>query len=149
MRLRRIQQLEMSNPPTVPLKPTLGDQPFLSRRRFLRTTGLLAVSALAAPAVLSLTGAQAPSNKVVVAVMGTSRNSNGGDGRGTELAVGFASIPGVEVAYICDVDERNVPKAIESVLSKGKQTRTPKGIRDFRRILDDKEVDALVIATPD
>jgi predicted dehydrogenase len=42
-----------------------------------------------------------------------------------------------------------VPKAIESVLSKTKQTRTPKGVSDFRRILDDKEIDALVIATPD
>jgi hypothetical protein len=60
-------------------------------------------------------GAETPNNRVLVGVMGTSRNSAGGDGRGTELAVELASIPGVEVGYICDVDERNVPKAIESV----------------------------------
>jgi predicted dehydrogenase len=81
-------------------------------------------------------------------VMGTSRNSSGGDGRGAELAVGFSSLEGVEVAYVCDVDERNVANAIKSVSTKGKQTRTPKGVRDFRRILEDKEVDALVIAAP-
>lgn len=103
----------------------------------------------AAPSILSLRGAEAPSKKVRVGVMGTSRNSAGGDGRGTELAVGFASLPGVEVAYVCDVDERNVPKAIESVVNKGKQAAAPRGVRDFRRIVEDKEVDALVVATPD
>jgi predicted dehydrogenase len=84
-----------------------------------------------------------------VAVIGASRNSTGGDGRGSELAVGFASLPGVEVAYVCDVDERNVPKAIESVVTKAKQQRPPQGVKDLRRVLEDKMVDALVIATPD
>jgi predicted dehydrogenase len=81
--------------------------------------------------------------------MGTSRNSAGGDGRGAELATGFASLPGVEIAYVCDVDERNVTKAIESVMKKSSHAAPPRSVADFRRILDDKEVDALVIATPD
>ncbi len=120
-----------------------------SRRSFLKTTSLLAAGCAIAPAAVPVLGANAPANRLVVGVMGVSRNSAGGDGRGTELAVGFASLPGVEVAYVCDVDERNVPKAIESVLKNGQQTRTPKGVSDFRRIIEDKEVDALVIATPD
>jgi predicted dehydrogenase len=94
-------------------------------------------------------GAESHSNKLVVAAIGTSRTSNGGDGRGTELAVGFGALPGVEVAWVCDVDERNVPKAIESVSNKSGRPQSPKGERDFRRVLNDKAVDAVVIATPD
>jgi predicted dehydrogenase len=97
----------------------------------------------------AVNGAESPQQRLLVGVMGTSRNSAGGDGRGTELAVGFASLPGVEVAYVCDVDERNVSKAVESVVKKGKQGRQPTGVTDFRRILEDKQVDVLVIATPD
>jgi predicted dehydrogenase len=122
--------------------------PPMSRRRFLGRTSSFAVGLMAAPSLIPTTGAEAPSNKLLVGVMGVSRNSAGGDGRGAELAVGFASLPGVEVAYVCDVDERNVPKAIESVMKRGKQSRTPKGVGDFRRIIEDKAVDALVIATP-
>jgi predicted dehydrogenase len=119
-----------------------------TRRNFLKHTAAVGAG-VAFSTGFAVRGAESPNNRIVVGVMGTSRNSIGGDGRGTELAVGLASLAGVEVGYICDVDERNVPKAIESVMKKGKQTRTPKGVRDFRRILEDKEVDALVIATPD
>lgn len=88
--------------------------------------------------------------KVVVAVMGTSRDGAGKDGRGTHLAATLATLPGVEVAYVCDVDERNLAKAVESVSKRLKDgARPPQGVRDFRRALDDKAVDALVIATPD
>lgn len=121
--------------------------PHPTRRKFLRQTSLASLSAF--NILPSLRGADSPGRKVRLGVMGTSRSSKGGNGRGAELAVGFAALPGVEVAYICDVDERNVPKAIEAVMKTGKQTATPAGVSDFRRILDDKEVDALVIATPD
>lgn len=120
----------------------------LRRREFLKlaTVGTAFASVSLLPAVR---GAEAPSDRVLIGVIGCSRNSSGGDGRGTELAVGFSNLPGVEVAYVCDVDSRNVPKATESILKKGKQTRSPKGAEDFRRILEDKELDAVVIATPD
>lgn len=110
---------------------------------------MAAASWQAWPALVSITGAESPNQRVRIGVIGASRSSSGGDGRGSELAVGFASLPGVEVAYICDVDERNPPKAIESVMHKAKPAQPPKGVRDFRRILEDKEVDALVVATPD
>jgi len=121
----------------------------LTRRRFLKTSGTAAIGLASVALLPGLRGAESAGNRIVVGVMGTSRNSSGGDGRGTELAVGFAQLPGVEVGYVCDADERNIPKAIESVVKKGKQERTPQGVRDFRRILEDKSVDVLVIATPD
>src|SRR4051794_26462671 len=80
----------------------------------------------------------ATSARVVVGVMGTSRNTKGGDGRGAHLAATLAGLPGVQVAYVCDVDERNVPKAIESVMKKApKGAASPVGVADFRKILDD------------
>ena len=69
------------------------------------------------------------------------------NGRGTGLAAGFSTIDGCEVAYICDVDQRAIGRAAKAIASR--QKPTPKEVTDFRRILDDKSVDALVIAAPD
>jgi predicted dehydrogenase len=52
----------------------------------------------------------------------------------------------VEVAYVCDVDERAIRKGVSIVDQK--QDRTPKGVADFRRILDDPEISVLSIAAP-
>ena len=144
--LSQVVNQDLAHPPTA---RRAADAPAQTRRRFLQTTSLLTLGLSVAPASVATRGADAPSNKVVLAVIGASRSSNGGDGRGSELAVGFASIPGVEIAAICDVDERNPPKAIESIMSKAKPAQPPKGVRDFRRLLEDKSIDALVVATPD
>ena len=71
----------------------------------------------------------------------------GVNGRGMQLAQGFNSGGGAEIAYLCDVDERALARAVKAVSDK--QTRVPQGVKDFRRILDDKNVDALIVATPD
>lgn len=113
----------------------------IPRRKFLRST---AGAVIAFPAILR---SASPNSKVVVAVMGVSRNSTGGDGRGTEVAVGFAGLPSVEVSALCDVDEMHLGKAIESVSRKSR--KPPRGERDFRRLLEDKTIDAIAIATPD
>lgn len=113
----------------------------VSRRRFLQG------SSAAMVAMSALRPVRGANEKIVVGVMGTSRNEIGGDGRGTHLARCFAECPDTEVAYVCDVDKRNIDKAIESVSQV--QAQPPKGVGDFRRILDDPVVDALVIATPD
>jgi predicted dehydrogenase len=76
---------------------------------------------------------------MVVGVMGV-------NGRGQALAQNFAGRQSVDVAYICDVDSRAIDKTIASL--KDRQRRVPEGVRDFRRILDDGGVDALVVATP-
>jgi predicted dehydrogenase len=84
------------------------------------------------------------SSRVRVGVMGVSRAPIG---RGSHLAATLATLPGVEVAYVCDVDSRNVGKAVESIAKQ--QSKPPQGVGDFRKVLDDKSVDAMVIATPD
>ncbi|MCE9531189.1 MAG: Gfo/Idh/MocA family oxidoreductase [Planctomycetes bacterium] len=105
----------------------------INRRTFL---GAAAASSLS----LGLHSASAApaSDKIVVGVMGTG-------GRGTGLAKSFAQQTGATVAYVCDVDEGRAGKASEVVGSVSKAA--PKVVTDFRRILEDKDVDVLVVAT--
>ena len=68
-------------------------------------------------------------------------------GRGTFLAQSFAGCRNAEIVYICDVDTRRLPRASEAVARV--QGRAPKAVQDFRRILDDRDIDVLINATPD
>src|SRR6185312_2320284 len=77
--------------------------------------------------------------KISVAVMGT-------NGRGMDHIQSDLAQPNVEIGYICDVDSRAVEKGIAAVVKK--QEKKPKGVKDFRTVLDDKAVDVLSIATP-
>ena len=79
-------------------------------------------------------------DRVRLAVMGT-------NGRGSDLARSFLAVPGVEFAYVCDVDERAAAKGLQAV--RERQSASPKVVLDFRRVLDDGAVDGLVIAAPD
>lgn len=87
-----------------------------------------------------LRAAGSPNDLVLLGLMGT-------NGRGADLAYGFTAQTGAEIAYVCDVDERAVAKGIKAATQR--QAREPEGVKDFRRILDDKAVDVLVIAAPD
>jgi predicted dehydrogenase len=111
----------------------------LSRREFLQTS--VAATSLATLSSLAVSrAADSPNEKIVVGVMGT-------NGRGTSLAERFAGMPNTTVAVVCDVDERNAGKAATAVEKiAGKR---PTAVGDFRKILDDKSIDALVIAAPD
>jgi predicted dehydrogenase len=106
----------------------------LNRRTFLGAT-----AAGVALGVSASRGDQ-PSAKdgLIVGVMGTG-------GRGTEHARLFAEQPGVTVAYVCDVDLKRANSAAEAVAKIG--GKPPQAVQDFRRILDDKKVDILTVAT--
>src|SRR3954447_16753133 len=70
-------------------------QYFMNRRYFLKTAALAGASTALAPRIHSASA----NNKIVLAVMGT-------NGRGLDLIKGFMGQPEVEIAYICDVDDR-------------------------------------------
>jgi predicted dehydrogenase len=53
----------------------------------------------------------------------------------------------VEVAYVCDVDRDRLSEGA-SVVEKG-SGKAPRGVADLRRVLDDRRVEAVWIATPD
>ena len=83
---------------------------------------------------------RSPGEKVVTAVMGL-------NGRGQVLARNFMRSKNTEVAYLCDVDANVLAKARGEMQQDA--ARAPKPIADFRRALDDKDVDAIAIAAPD
>jgi predicted dehydrogenase len=110
----------------------------ITRRHFLERA---ACSGAAAGIVLrgGISWAEeSPLRKIVVGVMGLSR--------GSALAVSFARQPGVEVKYLCDVDASRGPSTAQKLAEMVGQA--PQVMRDFRRILDDPSVDALVCAAP-
>ena len=72
----------------------------------------------------------------------------GVNSRGNSMSGTFAGQKNAEVATICDVDERAIPKAIATV-KKASQVSMPKSERDCRKVLEDKSIDAIYIATPD
>jgi predicted dehydrogenase len=81
----------------------------------------------------------APSEQVVVAVVGA-------NGMGNFHVRTLSRRSDVRIAYLCDVDDNvagRVGKEVEKATGK-----MPRLLRDFRRVLEDKAVDALVIATP-
>src|SRR4029453_10500188 len=81
-----------------------------------------------------------PSERIVLGIIGPG-------GMGTNLLKSFAAQKDVEIAYVCDVDANRMnagAKAVESISGK-----MPKPVKDLRRVLEDKAVDAVVIATPD
>jgi len=108
----------------------------LGRRQFLWTsaTSILGWFWLANASRANLLGAN---ERVGIAVMGLSR--------GLALARTFEQQADAQVLYVCDVDRRRMERGVEEV--RKVRGRTAQGVIDFRRFLDDKQVDAVVVAT--
>jgi predicted dehydrogenase len=87
-------------------------------------------------------GQNAPSNTVRVAVMGCHAK-----GRGFSLMKTLAAVPGVEIATVCDVDARARDEAAAEILKRTQKAPAKAG--DLRRVLEDKNVDAVLCAAPD
>ncbi len=110
----------------------------LDRRQFLGRSGFAAGTLAFGTATGWAKGGEAPSDRIVVGVMGLAR--------GKSLATGFTGLPGVTVKYACDVDRNRAEAGADAVAKAGGET--PVVTQDFRTILDDPEVDALVCAAP-
>jgi predicted dehydrogenase len=61
----------------------------------------------------------------------------------------LGGIDEVEIAYICDVEDGALAKGMAEAGKATAPGSQPKAIKDFRRALDDKSVDAITIAAPD
>ncbi len=113
-----------------------ANDPSSSRRTFLVAAAAVTATGVATSALSAGTSRNA--DKIVVGVMGLSR--------GSALAQAFASVPNVEVRYICDADSKRMEAFRTSFAPK--QAYEVKAVTDFRRILDDSEVTAFVCAAP-
>ena len=107
----------------------------IDRRDFVKQSTLAGLGFLASSR--GRTRTWSPNETVRVAVIGV-------NGRGMVHAQNFSKLKNSEVAYICDVDTNVIQKAIDATKS---QATAPRAIQDFRRALDDKNVDVISIAT--
>jgi len=113
----------------------------MNRRTFIKKAGVagagLGVTTMAGRRAF---GKACPNDKVVMAVVGI-------HGRGRNHIRAFSGNKDSEVKYVVDVDSRFFDKALEE--AKDKQEKVPETLKDFRKALDDKDIDAISIATPD
>ena len=108
----------------------------INRRQFVKQS----VGAAAAWTALSQSRVAGANEKIVVGVMGIG-------GRSTSLAGMFAARPNVEIAYLYDTGFAALPYARKVV--EPAQGRPVEFVQDFRRMLKDRAVDAIINATPD
>ena len=115
-----------------------------NRREFIKTgaaAGLGLGLAAALPSWLRADPPTGAAGKVRLAVVGTNN-------RGLDHIQMLAGIDEAEIAYVCDVEDGALAKGMAEVAKAAPDAR-PKAIKDFRRVLDDKSVDAITIAAPD
>lgn len=90
----------------------------------------------------ALMGALAPSNRVSVGVIGVGRQT---------VYVNlkqFLSMPEVHIAAVCDVDAWRLENAKRQV-EEGSGSKGCRTYRDYRELLADRSIDAVMVATPD
>lgn len=109
------------------------------RRQFLKQSGLMAAGLMSAP-LWSMGKPLAPSDTVRVALIGA-RNM------GFFNLENCLQVDGVVCPAICDVDQHVLTEK-QAQVEQMTGTR-PKGYGDFRKVLEDPEVDAVIIGTPD
>jgi len=110
-----------------------------SRRDFLKITSAgVATTALTASAS-SYAAILGANDRVRVAICGVR-------GRGNDHIRGFSRVPGTELAILCDIDENVSQQRVGEIEKMG--LPRPKSCVDVRKLLEDKEIDAISIATP-
>lgn len=110
----------------------------MDRREFLLSTGASA----AALGVLSNepVAKAAASERIRIGMVGAA-------GRAASLNATFASNPNCEIVAIAEIDPSRLPRTLEDVTKR--QGKAPRTEVDFRKLVDDKSIDALVVGTPD
>lgn len=96
-------------------------------------------SFLSLPAATALASAQSSAEPIRLGVIGSG-------GRGTFVMGVFQKDKALQVGAICDVYEPNLERAL-SVATKGGSS--PKAYRNYKQLLEDKSVKAVLIATPE
>jgi len=105
----------------------------MNRRTFLM--GSLASAAVAT----RVSALPSPNDTVRVACVGLR-------GRGTAHIRAYPKLPNVEIAALCDVDESVLAERLKNVESA--TNKRPATYTDVRKLLEDKSIDAISIATP-
>ena len=118
-----------------------------SRRKFLQNSaamlgGSLLVSALDNNAFAIFKNRIAPSDRLNIGLIGAK-------GMGWENLLAALKIPGVNVVAICDVDKNVLDGRMGDLGKLNVDAARVKTYGDYRQLLDNKDVDAVIIGTPD
>ncbi|MCA9426006.1 MAG: Gfo/Idh/MocA family oxidoreductase [Candidatus Omnitrophica bacterium] len=107
-----------------------------TRRQFIKASGATAATV----SLSQIAWSESKNDQITLAILGL-------NGRGRYLAAQFSPLDGVEIAAIADPDSRLLnERAMEIEVLSGKK---PDTVQDFRTLLDRKDIDAVVVATPD
>lgn len=106
----------------------------LTRRQFIHTAG---VAAAAVPLAARVAGAN---DRIRVGVIGCG-------GIASADIECFLLNREVEIPVVCDVDDARI--AEKQRLVEARRGKAPEGVKDFRRVIDRDDVDALLVCTPD
>ena len=116
----------------------------VTRRDFLKKMGALAMAGAVSP---SLVNAKSPK----ASVMGANDRINigliGCNSMGWTDLLNAVNVPGVECVALCDID-KNIINRRAAELTKNKGTK-PELYGDYRKLLERKDIDAVLIGTPD
>jgi len=108
----------------------------LTRRRFLRSSSARLAGVCVAASALSVTKILGANDRIRLGAIGTG-------GRTRYLMGRLKNLPGNEQVAACDVYEPNLDQAVALIGSGGRR------YADYRSMLDSREVDAVVIGSPD
>jgi predicted dehydrogenase len=113
----------------------------ITRRGFVGAMGVTAGSAaLLGATTASRAAAGAANDKVRLGLIGAGS-------RGNQVLRTFLENDGVDFPYVVDIDDQHASETAETI--EKKRGLRPKTSREYREMLDDKDIDAVVIATPD
>jgi predicted dehydrogenase len=116
----------------------------LDRRSFLKKTQSTSLKMAAGVTIL----AQSSSARATPAADKINLGFIGVGGRGNNLAKGFLERGDCQVVHIADPKQEMLDSR-ETIIAEQQGGKKPKKSQDLRKLLDDKEVDAVVVATPD
>ncbi|MGN6618473.1 MAG: Gfo/Idh/MocA family protein [Ilyomonas sp.] len=118
-----------------------------NRRSFLQQSSALVgggvlVSALDNQAFAIFKNKIMPSDQINIAAIGI-------NGMGFADLSAALKIPGVNLVALCDVDKNVLDKRLADLQKNNIDTSKVKTYDDYRKVLDNKDVDAVIIGTPD
>jgi predicted dehydrogenase len=112
-----------------------------TRRNFIKTASVLAAgSVLPLDALSKARMSVSPADKIQVALIG-------GNSMGWSDLSSFLKNPEVECVALCDVDGNVRNKRTDEIMKMGRPK--PKLYNDYRKMLENKDIDVVVIGTPD
>src|SRR5438552_13529178 len=104
----------------------------MNRRHFLMSTAVMAAGS-------AVKGFSSPGETIRMGVIGCG-------GRGSSHVGAWPSQPNVEIVALCDIDQAHIAEKLKTL--EGKGLRKPATYVDVRKMLEDKNIDAVSIASP-